>query len=148
MLAGSVGYLAVVAAQSIAALGALCQGAPVATGPSLSGTLLKHTDTTARDPNFTNESHCPSQRCVKHSPPGFHSRTPLQAPQSHFHTQEGPTAARETVFHHLKHAQTQLSLCLLVWCTFTGLLKRQAPPPLFRKLWNSSTLQSENFLGR
>lgn len=57
MLAGSVGYLAVVAAQSVAALGALCQGAPVAAGPSLSGTLLKHKDTTARDPNITTESH-------------------------------------------------------------------------------------------
>lgn len=41
-----------------------------------------------------------------------------------------------------------LSLSLSVGCTFTGLLKRHAPPPLFRKLWNSSTLQSENFLGR
>lgn len=33
-------------------------------------------------------------------------------------------------------------------CTFRGLLNRQAPPPLFRKLWYSSTLQSENLLGR
>lgn len=57
MLVGSVGYLAVVAAQSIAALGALCQGAPVAAGPSLSGTLLEHKDTTARDPNVTTELH-------------------------------------------------------------------------------------------
>lgn len=112
MLAGSVGYLAVVAAQSIAALGALCQGAPVAAGPSLFCTLLKHKETTARDPNFTRESRCPSQRRAGYSPPGCRSRTPLRAPQSHFHTQEGPTAARETVFHQCKLAETQLSRCL------------------------------------
>lgn len=51
-------------------------------------------------------------------------------------------------FDHLKQAETHTRLSLSVGCTFTGLLKRQAPPPLFRKLWNSSTLQSENFLGR
>lgn len=56
-MAGSVGYLAVVAAQSIAALGALCQGAPVAAGPSLSGTLLKHNDITTRDRNLSRQSH-------------------------------------------------------------------------------------------
>lgn len=32
--------------------------------------------------------------------------------------------------------------------TLDGLLNRQAPPPLFRKLWYSSMLQSENRLGK
>lgn len=40
-------YLTAVAAKSVAALGALSQGAPVAAGPSLSGTLLKYKDTTS-----------------------------------------------------------------------------------------------------
>lgn len=57
----------------------------------------QHKDTTAGDPNFTTESCCPSHRCFRNLPPGCRSRTPLQFPQSHFHTQEGPTAARETV---------------------------------------------------
>lgn len=40
-------HLAVVAALSVAALGALCQGAPAAAGPSLSGALLTHKHTKA-----------------------------------------------------------------------------------------------------
>lgn len=63
-------------------------------------------------PNFTTESCCPPARRLWNLPPGCRSRTPLPAPQSHFRTQEGPTAARETVssFHKQRHTPVSVSV--------------------------------------